>query len=249
MSTDALERLKQRYARAAQAYLRSLPLEHFMESTPQATQRKIFVESADLVEVELPQFHHFNELLVQYDRGKNRRPGQVVPDNMVVLHRGTIDAEGSYDVEIQPAGPFWVLEYVSKSNPRKDYEDNLVKYERDLKVPYYLLFRPDIQELILYHHNGKKYVSVKPNESDRYPIPEVQMEVAIHEGWVRFWFRGRLLPLPADLLRELHQTQRELEETRQLLEQEQRARQAAEDELARLRAQLQQPGRRPRKKP
>src|SRR5262245_44362484 len=195
MSTDALERLKARYARAAQDYLRSLPLEHFMESTPQATQRKIFVESADLVEAARADFHHFNELLGQYPRGKGRKPGQVVPDNMVVLHEGPIDAEGSYDVPAQPVGPFWVLEYVSKRSKRKDYDDNLVKYEHELKVPYYLLLEPDVQELTLYHHNGKKYVSVQPNQHDRYPIPQVEMEVAIHEGWVRFWFRGRLLPL------------------------------------------------------
>src|SRR5262249_14235443 len=153
---------------------------------------------------------------------------QVVPDNMVVLHEGPLDAEGSYDVPAQPARPFWVLEYVSKSNPRKDYDDNMVKYEHELKVPYYLLFRPDIQELILYRHNGKKYVSVKPNEHERYPVPPVEMEVAIHEDWVRFWFQGRLLPLPADLLRELQEAQhqlgeaqRRLEDGRRLLEEEQ----------------------------
>jgi hypothetical protein len=219
MSTDALEKLKQRYARAAQAYLRSLPLEHFMEATPQATQRKITLESLALVQVERADVHHFNELLVQYDKGGRRRPGQVVPDNMVVLHEGEFDAEGSYDVPAQPAGPFWVLEYVSRSNKRKDYEDNMEKYEHELKVPYYLLFRPDIQELILYRHTGAKYVSVKPNEHDRYSIPEMEIEVAIHEGWVRFWLRGELLPLPADLLRDLQEARRQLEEANHQVEQ------------------------------
>ena len=47
-----------------------------------------------------------------------------------------------------------MLEYVSKSSRRKDYDDNFDKYERDLKVPYYLTFYPDDQELTLYRHTG-----------------------------------------------------------------------------------------------
>ena len=37
------------YYEAAQEYLRSLPLEHFMESTPQAHQREITLASLALV--------------------------------------------------------------------------------------------------------------------------------------------------------------------------------------------------------
>ena len=79
---------------------------------------------------------------------------------------------------LDPARPFWVLEYVSKSSKRKDYDKNMVKYERRFKVPYYLLFQPEAQELTLYKHNGQKYVSVKPNEHGRYAIPELELEVA-----------------------------------------------------------------------
>src|SRR5437763_12027702 len=103
-----------RYYEAAQEYLRKLPPEHFMEATPQATQRKITLESLDLVHARRPEVQVFNELLVQYPlpRGR-RRLGQVVPDNMVVRHPEPINAEGSYDVPLQPVGPYWVLEYVS----------------------------------------------------------------------------------------------------------------------------------------
>jgi hypothetical protein len=38
------------YKKAAQAYLRSLPPEHFMEAIGQATQRKITLESLDLLQ-------------------------------------------------------------------------------------------------------------------------------------------------------------------------------------------------------
>src|SRR5437764_6138670 len=88
------------YAEAARDYLRSLPPEHFMEATAQGTQRKITLESLDLVQARRRDVHLFNELLVQYPRPGQRRPGQVVPDNMVVLHDGPIVADGSYDVPL-----------------------------------------------------------------------------------------------------------------------------------------------------
>ena len=204
--------LRVQYYEAAQEYLRKLPLEHFMESTPQATQRKITLESLDLVSVRRPDFQVFNELLVQYPLPRKKRPGQVVPDNMVVIHDEPIDAEGSYDVPLQPVGPFWVLEYVSKSNRRKDYDDNMLKYEHDLKVPYYLLFAPDQQEMTLYRHTGERYAATPPGANGRCLVKELEIEVDLLDGWVRFWHRGELLALPGDLLRDLEATQRQLAE-------------------------------------
>jgi Uma2 family endonuclease len=239
--------LEVRYYRAAQEYLRSLPLEHFMEPTSQATQRKITLESFDLIHAERPEVQVFNELLVQYPLPRQKRPGQVVPDNMVVIHAEPIKAEGSYDVPLQPVPPFLVLEYVSKSSQRKDYDDNMVKYERDLKVPYYLLFYPDTQDLSIYRHTGKKFVSVKVNEHDRLEMSKLNVEAAILDGWVRFWYRGELVPLPADLQRELDEKTRQLEDkSRQLedktrqLEESERARLAVDEENARLRAEIAQ---------
>jgi Uma2 family endonuclease len=216
--------LEVRYRKAAEENLRRLPLEHFMEATPQATQREITLESLALVQARRPDVQVFNELLVQYPLPRRKRPGQVVPDNMVVVHPEPIQAEGSFDLPLQPARPFWVLEYVSKSNRRKDYEDSMAKYEHDLKVPYYLLFQPESQEMTLYHHAGTRYVSVKPEAGGHCPLPELELEVALLEGWVRFWFRGELLPLPGDLLRQL-------DDTRQQLHQ-------AQTEIARLQAEL-----------
>lgn len=225
------ELIRLSYEAYAQEYLRSLPLEHFMEARNQATQRKVFVASMELVTAERPDVWVFNEMLIQFKRPRRRRPGQVVPDNFVSISDEPIQAQTSYNVPLEPVGPFWTLEYVSQSNKRKDYEDNFDKYERELKVPYYLLFYHDIQDLTLYRHDGTKYVSVKPNETGRYAIPELEMEMALLDGWARFWFRGRLLPLPADLLRDL-------EATKCLLAEKEQALQAAEAEIARLRAQL-----------
>ncbi len=219
------------YEEAERAYERSLPPEHYMEATGQSTQRKITLESLDFVHAQRPEVQVFSELLVLYPHGRGARIHGVVPDNMVVLWKEPIEARGSYQLPFQPCGPFWVLEYVSESNKRKDYEDNLRRYERHLKVPYYLLFHPEEHDLKLYRHMGKAYRGVRPTGEGRFPIKKLDLEVGLLDAWVRFWYQGQLLPLPADLLRELNETRRQLAEMTRRVE-------AAEEELARLRAQL-----------
>jgi hypothetical protein len=240
MSTVPPELIEVAYEEYAREYLRKLPLEHFMESTAQARQREITLASLALVRAAWPAFHVFNELLVQYPLKRRKRPGQVVPDNMVVVSEEPITAELSYSTPAQPAGPFWVMEYVSRNNKRKDYKESFRKYERELRVPYYLIFHPEKQDLRLYRHTGEKYVKVKPNEQGRYPVPEVKIEVALLDGWVRFWYQGKLLPLPAELQRDLDAARRQAKELERRLADEQKARRAAEEELARLRALLEQ---------
>jgi Uma2 family endonuclease len=249
------------YEEAAQAYLRSLPPEHFMEAIGQAHQRQITLASLALLHARRPEVRVFNELLVQYPVAGSRRFGQVVPDNMIVLTDQPIRASSSYNVPLEPARPFWVLEYVSKSNKRKDYKDSFKKYERHLKVPYYLTFHPEDQELTLYRHTGEKYRAVPPNKEGRYPIRKLDLEVGLLDGWVRFWYQGQLLPLPADLLRQADDALRRADEEKRRADEEKRradeekrradalaqqaateaaARQAAERELAQLRARLEQ---------
>jgi Uma2 family endonuclease len=233
--------LELNYFKAAQEYLRRLPPEHFMEATPQATQREITLESVALVQAQRPDVHKFNELLVQYPLTKakgKRKIGQVVPDNMVVLYDGPIKAQGSYDIPLQPVGPFLVLEYVSKNSERKDYDENMRKYEHDLKVPYYLLFQPEAQELTLYYHTGEKYNSVPPNEHGRHPISQLELEVALREGWVRYWFRGELLPLPADLLHERDAERQARQSAERMANEERQRADLLAAEVERLRQEL-----------
>jgi Uma2 family endonuclease len=252
---DVMTRL--RYEDAAQAYLHSLTMENFMESTPQATQREITLESLALVRAVRPDVQVFNELLVQYPQ-RGKRIGQIVPDNMVVVWPEPIVADGSYDMPVQPTRPFWVMEYVSKSNRRKDYDRSFPKYEQHLKVPYFLLFVPDADEMTLYRRRRARYQSVRPDADERYAIPELDMKVGLLAGWVRYWFRGELLDLPGDLLRsrdearqqrdaaqqqrDAAQQQRDaatqqLEDAQRQLEAERQSRTALEAELARLRSQ------------
>ena len=230
MSTAPRRLQEATFAAAAREYARSLPLEHYMEATPQATQRAITLASLALVHARRPEIQVFNELLIQYRRQGSRAILRVVPDNMVVVWEEPIQAVGSYDIPLQPAKPYWVLEYVSKGNERKDYEDSHAKYEQDLKVPFFLLFYPDIQDLTLYKHNRRKYTTVLPNTQGRYPIPELELELGLLDGWVRYWFRDELLPLPAEMQRELDFARYRLAEEQLRAEQE---KQRAEQEKQR----------------
>jgi Uma2 family endonuclease len=236
------------YEEYARQYLRKLPLSHFMESTDQSTQREITVESFALVKPRRADLYVFSELLVQYPLPRKKRPGQVVPDNMVVLSKEPIKAKTCFNMPVEPAGPFWVMEYVSKSNKRKDYEESFRKYQDELKVPYYLIYYPETQDLTLYRHSGEKYVTVTPHEYGRYPVPELDIEVALLDGWVRYWYKGELLPLPADMQRELDELRRRADEEKrradeekqradklqQRLAEEEAARRALEERLAQL---------------
>jgi Uma2 family endonuclease len=211
--------LERRYEREAQEYMESLPLEHHMEQLPHGKQREITLESLALVTARRPEVQVFNELLVQYPRPRQKKFGKVVPDNMVVVDPNPVTLVGlSFNIPLTTARPFWVLEYVSKSNRRKDYVDNKRRYEQHLKVPYYLLFDTDKETLILWQHNGKRYVTVKANVQGRLEIEELDLEMAIHDGWVRFWYQGKLLPLPGEMQHQLDAANRELVALRKELE-------------------------------
>ncbi|WP_171472079.1 hypothetical protein [Frigoriglobus tundricola] len=123
-----------------------------------------------------------------------------------------------------------MMEYTERSRAER--------YEKELKVPYYLLFYPDADEFTLFRLGEKGYSSVLPNANGRCAIPELELEVALLGGWMRYWFRGELLPLAGDLLKE-----RDAERAARLAAEtqantERSARLAAEAELAKLREEL-----------
>jgi Uma2 family endonuclease len=201
------------YARDAREYRASLRLEDVMEATPQATQREVTLASFNELKSRLPGLGYFNELLVQVrPQGKIER---AVPDNMVVLGDPGDARRGSWAVEHEACPVLWVLEYVSRDDPEKDYASNFEKYESVFKFPYYLIFDPEQQALLLYHLHEGRYVPVEENMRGRLPIPELNLEVGLLEGWVRFWFAGELLPVPAELreqMRKLREQMREMGE-------------------------------------
>lgn len=228
------------YDRAADEYLHSLPLEHFMESTDQSTQREITLESLALVRAVRPDFQVFSELLIQYllPHSTRQRPERVVPDNMVVIWPDPIDKLKGFHLELQPVGPTLVMEYVSEDNRRKDYEDNLRRYRDDLHVPYYLLFEPAKQVLIVYRLVNGNYEKTVPNEAGRLAIPDLELEVGLVGGWVRYWHRGSLLPLPGELLQIVRAKDDQLDAALEQIHENRQRALAAEAENARLREEL-----------
>jgi len=200
-----------------------------MEGTPHAKQREITVESFAVYRTRRPDLQYFNELLVQYFFRGNLR--QVVPDNSAILTDAPEQARTSYVIEHEPVPLFLVMEYVSASNKRKDYVvvDNFHKYERELKVPYYLIFDPEEQDLQVYRHGGEVYTRMEPDAAGRCLIAELDLQAGILDRWVRFWHQGVLLELPAELQASLDRLARrvgELEST--LLQQQEQMRQMVE---------------------
>jgi Uma2 family endonuclease len=242
------------YRRAAEEYLARLPLEHFMEATPQSTQRRVTLGSFDHLRVFRPDVYLFNELLLQYPFGDGL--GQVVPDNMVVVSDQPIRDTGSFNLPFEAAPPLLVMEYVSPYSRRKDYEDSFRKYEKQLKVPYCLMFYPERRDLRVYRHMRRRYRQLKPNAAGRYAIPELDLEAGLLNGWVRFWYRGRLLELSSELQQELDaereradQAEQRADQAEQRADRESRRADAAEAEVERLRALLgQQAEKKPRGK-
>jgi Uma2 family endonuclease len=236
------------YPLAKREYLAALPSAHLTETTLQGTQRRITLASFDHLRAFRPDVHLFNELLVQYPFADGL--GQVVPDNMAVVSEEPIRDTDSFNLPFEIAGPFLVMEYVSPYSRRKDYKDSFRKYEKDLKVPYCLMFYPERQDLRVYRHARGRYQQVKPNAAGRYAIPELDLEAGLLHGWVRFWYRGRLLELSSELQQQLDVERERADRQEQRADREQHRREerradrekrradAAEAELERLRAKL-----------
>ena len=204
------------YAEDASAYYKTLPMEHFMEDVGHATQKEITNASFRMIARLRADVHCFSELLVQYPSDEAPYFKRVIPDNMVVIHSGLIDAKRSYPIQHQPARPFLVIEYISKESENKDSEDNYLIYERELRVPYYLLYDTEEQELNLYKLRRRKldYAEVSANAHGHFAIPELEVELVIHDGWLRYIFRGELMELPDDLMIELKEVKAERDQER-----------------------------------
>jgi Uma2 family endonuclease len=206
---------QQDYDRAALEYLERLPPEHFMEATTQSVQRALIENALGQIAEQRPDFHYFNELLVQqFVRG---HLVQVVPDATVILGDLKDHRRSCYQPEME-LPLFWVLEYVSPSGRNTEYMEKRQCYEQDLKVPYYLIHDPEAAPLVLclYHYEGSGYQLVKANEHDRFPIPELNVEIGVVDGWARLWFQGELLLPTGELAARMREVQRrnlELTET------------------------------------
>ena len=199
MSPILTEFTVEQYDEAERQYELRETIEDIMESVPQARQRSSFYGLV-MLHSDFPDLGVYNEILILYPAAG--RIGEVCADNMLVRgdhHDPQTDQRGSFRVALEAGTIFLVAEYVSESNPNKDRPggESFLKYERDLKVAYYLLFDQydHNQPLRLFHHNGEQYELVPTNSEGRFPIAELFLEAAVIGNMVRYWYRGELLPV------------------------------------------------------
>jgi hypothetical protein len=229
------DRLKLIYEYTASAYSYVERHCHDEIEPAHARQRDITRWSFEVVRGARPDVQPFTNLLLQFPNPDDAEaPDQLAPDNSVFVHPTSLKIGVSFDAPLHPVGPFLVMNYVSTEREQK-YEDvSYTKCAQQLKVPYYLLFCPPRNEYrlsklkdgeyTLFKLKDGAYTMVLPNAQRRSAIPELDLEVALLDGWMRYWFRGELVPLPGDLLKER--------------DAERAARLAAEKDVARLRKEL-----------
>lgn len=204
------------YDAAAQKYLDKLKPTDFAETTSEATQRQITLASFAMIRARRPEIQYFNNMLVQYPpTGRKRNPGQVVPDNTIIVYPQPVRPALHYSLPLQPVLPFLVVDYVCESNERKTDADNRRKYEEDLRIPYYLCIHPEARKLSLFGHDGTRYAPVLPDAAGLHAIPELGMAVSLVGGHARYWSRGEMLPLLHELYRQVRRAEEEAARVRE----------------------------------
>lgn len=206
-----------RLAYAAAAYAHAEANCHAEVDPLQARQRQITAWSFAVVAGVRPDVQAFTAVLIQDGPPGGDDPGQIVPDNFVVHAAKPIVAHDHYDVPFQPARPFVVFEYPSTPLQRKRIGRRVGHYEYNLAVPYVVVFDPESERLELQHMIGGMLVPSSVNAAGRADIPELGIELGVLDGQMRFWFRGEVIPLPADVLPEREEQAAEIARLREEL--------------------------------
>lgn len=202
MSDDLNQaRIAEIYEKAARKYFLSIPLEDTIDPTCQAHNRMNTVSSFSLISLARPDIHCFNELLITYPRSSGES-GRVVPNNFVVVHPEPIRVHDCYEIPLLPS-PLLAIDYINDYRNPKCYENNFERYGHELTIPYYLRVHSEEKEFFLHRLSEGNYAPVQAIDSGRFPIPELELEVGLYDGWLRYWFRGEMVLLPAELQREI----------------------------------------------
>lgn len=105
----------------------------------------------------------------------------------------------SYVMWAEGVRPLLVIEYVSRNgNEERDRTPETGKfwiYEREIQAKYYLIWSPEAEKLESFELVEGRYEAMLPNEDDRFPIPEMELEFGIWDGvfdetpalWLRVW--------------------------------------------------------------
>jgi len=177
------------------------------------------------------------DLLVYYEQGNPRK--YVVPDAFVV--KGISPKRRRvYKTWIERKSPDVVIETTSRKTRRKDMVEKPRLYAQ-LGVKEYFLFDPDEEyldpSLQGYRLEGSDYVPIEPDATGSLRSEELGLRLCEEEGKLQFYRldTGERLLTPSERARV--EARRARAEARRA-DREAEARQAAEAELARLRAEL-----------
>ncbi len=148
-----------------------------------------------------------------------------------------VDEEGRY--------PNVIVELTSPSTAREDHTTKKDIYERTFRTPDYFCYDPATRRLEGWRLNGSRYQALTPDERGWLWSAELQLWLGTWEGkylgqpgvWLRFYDPdGQLVPTEAEAAQERAEAER-------------RRADAAEAELARLKAMLADKGMTPRTEP
>ena len=178
------------YEREARDCIKNLPAGYPVSHPKQAKQREITNAAFALMRVVHKDFHYFSRLRVNYSRGDELR--RIAPDNIISFGFASHTSGGNCAIGGNRCSLLAAFTYDCFSPPEESRQDFCV-FEKELAVPYYVLFYPLHQSLRLYIHNGKNYDLASPNKKLKYEIPELNIELALHNGWLRIWFNNELL--------------------------------------------------------
>lgn len=149
----------------------------------------------------------------------------------------------SYTPHTQGTVPQVVMEFLSATYGEEYSVESTEKigkwffYEQVIKVPRYVIFRPNTGRLEVYGLESERYERLTPDQSERYGIPGLNLFLGVWEGthegrtgyWLRWWdAQGNMLLWPEE--REALERQR-AEQAEALLEQERSRSQSLLDRL------------------
>jgi len=223
-----------------------------METQRHQWQMDILIEALDRWLEQQGEGYVNGNMFVYFSLAQTRGRDFKGPDVFVVL--GVARGERkSWVVWQEECGPDVIIELLSESTADYDKGEKKRIYQNLLRVPEYFWFDPfNPEERAGFYLDDGVYQAIAPDEEGRLRSRRLNLLLVLWRGVYRglagTWLRwatpaGELLPTEAEAARrQAEQAQRQAEQERQRADAEAAARQAAEVEIARLRALLEEKG-------
>ena len=168
-------------------------------------------------------FYISGNLTVYYSAKQTKKRDFRGPDVFVVLGTQKRDRRSWTIWEEEGKYPNVVIELLSNSTAAVDRGKKKDLYQTIWRLPEYYWFHPETLEFAGFRLVSGQYEAIAPNESGRLKSTQLNLELGIYDGKLR-WFSatGELIPLPEEVERQARE-QAEQRET-----QERQAREQAE---------------------